>query len=173
MRKLMFIGFLLLNIAHAQCGIDVCFTPGEKCAARIIAEIDSAQRSVFVQAYYFTSQPIADALVRARQRDIKVRIMLDKNQESYRFSQANHFIENGIEVIYEIVGLAHNKVMIIDDHKVITGSYNFTVAAEKKNTENVLFIDDPLIAERFKRNWKARKTAIDEKSKPGKRRREE
>jgi phosphatidylserine/phosphatidylglycerophosphate/cardiolipin synthase-like enzyme len=51
-------------------------------------------------------------------------------------------------------GIAHNKVMIIDGQHVITGSFNFTESAQKKNAENVLLIsNDPKLAQRYAENF--------------------
>jgi phosphatidylserine/phosphatidylglycerophosphate/cardiolipin synthase-like enzyme len=49
--------------------------------------------------------------------------------------------------------IAHNKVMIIDGEAVITGSFNFTKAAEESNAENLLVIRDKKLAERYIKNW--------------------
>jgi phosphatidylserine/phosphatidylglycerophosphate/cardiolipin synthase-like enzyme len=49
--------------------------------------------------------------------------------------------------------IAHNKVMIIDGETVITGSFNFTKAAEESNAENLLVIRDKKLAERYIKNW--------------------
>jgi phosphatidylserine/phosphatidylglycerophosphate/cardiolipin synthase-like enzyme len=43
--------------------------------------------------------------------------------------------------------------MIIDGETVITGSFNFTKAAEEKNAENLLVIHDKKLAERYTKNW--------------------
>ena len=48
---------------------------------------------------------------------------------------------------------AHNKVMVIDGETVITGSFNFTKAAKKKNAENLLIIHDRNLAEKYVKNW--------------------
>jgi len=49
--------------------------------------------------------------------------------------------------------IVHNKVMIIDGATVITGSFNFTKAAEEKNAENLLIIRDPGLAKFYMENW--------------------
>jgi phosphatidylserine/phosphatidylglycerophosphate/cardiolipin synthase-like enzyme len=49
--------------------------------------------------------------------------------------------------------IAHNKVIVIDEEIVITGSFNFTKAAEEKNAENLLVIRDKKLAERYTENW--------------------
>jgi phosphatidylserine/phosphatidylglycerophosphate/cardiolipin synthase-like enzyme len=51
--------------------------------------------------------------------------------------------------------MAHNKVIIIDNRIVITGSFNFTNAAEGRNAENLLVISDVHLADRYAQNWKA------------------
>lgn len=51
--------------------------------------------------------------------------------------------------------IAHNKVMVIDSEPLITGSFNFTRAAEEKNAENLLIIRDPALAARYVENWRA------------------
>jgi phosphatidylserine/phosphatidylglycerophosphate/cardiolipin synthase-like enzyme len=50
--------------------------------------------------------------------------------------------------------IAHNKLMIIHGETVITGSFNFTEAAEEKNAENLLIIKDKDLAGRYIENWK-------------------
>ena len=65
----------------------VCFTPGADCDSNLIELIDSAQKTVRVAAYTLTSAPIADALIRARQRNVKVWVVLDKNQWRARKAQ--------------------------------------------------------------------------------------
>lgn len=63
-----------------------------------------------------------------------------------------------IEVSFDkMPGIAHNKVMIIDKHKIITGSFNFTDAADTRNAENVLLIEDANIAAKYLDNWLNRK----------------
>jgi phosphatidylserine/phosphatidylglycerophosphate/cardiolipin synthase-like enzyme len=52
-----------------------------------------------------------------------------------------------------------NKVIIIDREKVITGSFNFTNDADKRNAENVVLIKDQTLAEQYIQNWKNRYNA--------------
>src|SRR6185436_12613728 len=48
----------------------------------------------------------------------------------------------------------HNKVIIVDGQIVVTGSYNFTKAAEESNDENVLIIHNSEIAAAYMNEWK-------------------
>jgi len=50
--------------------------------------------------------------------------------------------------------IAHNKVMIIDSEIIITGSFNFSRAADEKNAENLLIIRDKALGEKYIENWR-------------------
>lgn len=153
--------FLLVCVlAHADERWQACFTPGENCTAAIVTELGKANASIEVQAYSFTSAPIAKALVEAKERGLSVRVILDKSQQSERYSSASFLAHVGIPVwIDSKVAIAHNKVMVIDGKTVITGSFNFTKAAQERNAENVLIVEDPRLAERYHANWEARRVA--------------
>jgi phosphatidylserine/phosphatidylglycerophosphate/cardiolipin synthase-like enzyme len=49
--------------------------------------------------------------------------------------------------------IAHHKVMAIDGGRAITGSFDFTKAAEENNSENLLVIHDKKLASRCTKNW--------------------
>ena len=51
-------------------------------------------------------------------------------------------------------GLMHNKFVVIDDHVVLTGSFNWTISADKKNAENLLSITDKDIAQKYAKQFK-------------------
>jgi phospholipase D len=138
--------------------VKACFTPSpEGCLTLILDNIEKAENSIYVQAYSFTEQAIAKALIKAHQRGITVQIILDKSQLTGKGSQLEHCYHKGIPIyIDKISGIAHNKVMIIDERFTITGSYNFTRAAEKRNAENLLVIDSVEIAAQYLKNWYAR-----------------
>jgi phosphatidylserine/phosphatidylglycerophosphate/cardiolipin synthase-like enzyme len=135
-----------------------CFTPGGKCTDLIVHEIDSAKSELLVQAYSFTSLAIVEAIARAKSRGVDVGVILDRSNETGRYSGATYLENHGIEpLIDNTVTIAHNKVLVIDGTKVVTGSFNFTKAAQERNAENVLVIEgDPKIAEAYRKNWKRR-----------------
>ena len=81
-------------------------------------------------------------------------VILDKSQRTQKYSSATFLHNQGIPVKIDARhAIAHNKVMIIDGETVITGSFNFTKAAEENNAENLLVIRDKKLAERYARNW--------------------
>jgi len=135
-------------------GVRAYFTPGDSPTAAIIEMLDNAKESVHVQAYSFTSAPIATALKRAHDRGVAVRVILDKSQKSDKRSSATFLTRAGIPVwIDSKHAIAHNKVMIVDKAIVITGSFNFTRGAEKRNAENLVIINNGRIVNRYLTNW--------------------
>lgn len=144
---------------HAQQGpqdIHPFFSPSGGCTQAVVSALDVAKKSVFVQAYSFTSAPIARALVDAKHRGIDVQVILDKSQRGERYSSATFLSNEGVPTYIDPVHkIAHNKVMVIDGQTVITGSFNFTKSAEEGNAENLLVINNaPELAQRYAQNWK-------------------
>lgn len=134
--------------------IEVCFTPGGRCKELIIKHIREATSEILLHSYSFTSQEIADSLLRAHDKGVMIKILFDKGQLTAKFSQIPRLIEEKIEnKIDKVNGIAHNKIMIIDSKVVITGSYNWTKSAEYRNSENILFIKNEKIANFYKKNW--------------------
>ena len=120
----------------------------------IVDTIASARTSVRVQAYSFTSRPIAQALIDAHQRGVRVAVIVDASQRRERQSLAAALAEASVPVFIDAAHrIAHNKVMVIDEDTVITGSFNFTRAAEESNAENLLVIQDRSLAQRYSANW--------------------
>ena len=137
--------------------IQVCFSPGGQCTQFVEQAIAAAQRSILVQAYSFTSQTIAEALIAAHERGITVKILVDRSQLTARGSKVKLMVEKGIPLSIDVVpGIAHNKVMIIDNAYVLTGSFNWTHAAEYRNAENLLFIRDENTSKVYRDQWEER-----------------
>jgi len=123
--------------------VEVFFSPHGGVTDAIIKEIDGAKKEVLVQAYSFTSSPIAKALLIAHKRGVNVEVVVDKGRVTERYTEATFLKNSGIAVWSdEKHAIAHNKIMIIDKNVVITGSFNFTKAAENSNAENLLIIKD-------------------------------
>ncbi|GEM_PF-2547532 len=154
-----FVGVLLfpLLLAAETSHIDVCFTPGEDCTQRVVEAVNAAEVAVYVQAYSFTAMEIERALLAARARGVDVRVILDRSVLSTPHNVAELLSTHEIPVwIDEQLGIAHNKVMILDEARVVTGSFNFTRAAQTRNAENLLIIDDPMLAKKYLSNWESR-----------------
>jgi len=134
--------------------VSLCFTPGSNCTDKIIREIASARSEILIQAYSFTSAPIAKALIEAHKRGVKVAAILDKSQRTAKYTSATFLANMRIPTYIDAKhAIAHNKVIVIDGAVTITGSFNFTKAAEEKNAENLLIIRSREIAKAYRENW--------------------
>ena len=132
----------------------VYFSPDGGCTEAVVAALKAARSTVVVQAYSFTSVPIAQALIDAHRRGVKVQVVLDKGQRSEKYTSATMLRNAGVDCSIDAKhAIAHNKVMVIDSTVVITGSFNFTKSAEKSNAENLLVIQDVELAKKYKSNW--------------------
>ena len=122
--------------------IQAHFSPKGGCQEAIVRELKAARREILVQAYSFTSETLALAMVEAKEkRGVVVEIVLDKSNEIERYSDLHILLEKGMDVkIDHDHAIAHNKIIIIDKSTLITGSFNFTHQAENENAENLLII---------------------------------
>jgi phospholipase D len=138
--------------------VAVCFVPAESCVSEVVAAIRKARSRIRVQAYGFTSVPILKALIEAKHAGVDVQVILDKSNEQPRYTGATTMQNADIPVwIDTTVAIAHNKTIIIDDHLVVGGSYNYTTSSEQRNAENVTFIESSTIADWYRDNWESRK----------------
>jgi len=129
--------------AASQDGIYVYFTPGNKATSAIVEQVHQARNLLHIQAYMFTSPPIAEAVVAAHKRGVQIIAVLDPSQQSDLYHAATFLYNAGIPVYIDRQHkLAHNKIMLIDGRVIITGSFNFTKAAEQSNAENLLILVD-------------------------------
>jgi phosphatidylserine/phosphatidylglycerophosphate/cardiolipin synthase-like enzyme len=137
-------------------GIQVYFSPRGGATEAVVGALDHATNSVLVQAYSFTSAPIAKALVDAYRRGVRVQVILDKSQRTEKYSEADFLKNNDIPTLIDAQhAIAHNKIMIVDGYLVLTGSFNFTKAAEENNAENLLVITDAALAREYIGNWQS------------------
>ena len=98
-----------------------------------------ARQRVLVQAFYFTSAPIAKAIMEAKKRGVQCQVVLDASQETQQYSSATFFYNQGIPIVIDDRhAIAHNKIILIDSDTIITGSFNFTRSADDSNAENLL-----------------------------------
>jgi len=135
----------------------VRFSPRGHCTQLVEETVAQAKERIWVQAYGFTSSPIADALIAAHQRGVEVKILVDRSQVKSKYSQLKHVMKQGITVaVDKVPGIAHNKVMIVDDAYVLTGSFNWTKAAETRNAENLLLIRDAKLNGVYAAEWQKR-----------------
>ena len=135
--------------------LSVCFTPSKKCQTLLLKTIKSTQKIIKVQAYSLKDPEVIKALTTLKKEGKEVQILLDKEHLNGKSKNTlSDFKKVGVEVkIEKTHGLSHNKVMIVDESLVVTGSYNFSVGAYKRNSENLLIINDKVLAKNYLENF--------------------
>lgn len=130
------------SIAHAapvrvdNATVETYFSPNGGAAEAALALIDGAKRRVWLAGYSFTSPEIAKALRNARVRGVQVRVVLDKSNQTGKYSGATYLSNAGVDVrIDSRYAIMHHKFIVADDW-VALGSMNFTRAGDRKNAEN-------------------------------------
>ncbi len=128
------------------------FSPEGGIEEAVIRAIEAARATVDIAMFSFYSQPIAEALLTAKERGVVVRLVLDYSQ-SRIMKLDEWFSYHGIEVKLlagpdehgpSMFEKNHNKFMIVDGELLETGSFNYTGNAEENNYENANFIKDAL-----------------------------
>lgn len=148
---------LILLLIHSQAkATEVCFSPpinkSTTCQNMIINQIISAKESLKIAVFDFTDEEILEQINLAKTAKIKVYFVLDKRQ-----AKGKHSLSDDILSQYDNVkinsgkrgGVMHNKYIIIDDKKVITGSYNWSKGALHKNDENAVLLEDENIVKEY------------------------
>ena len=137
--------------------VAVCFSPEENCAAFAGRAIGSAEREILVGAYGLTNgSGIVEALIRAKQRGIDVRLIADKTTPCERNSAVGPLAAAGVPIwIDDQARIAHAKTMVIDGAVTLTGSYNWTRGAAA-NSENLNLISSSAVAAAYAAHWRQR-----------------
>ena len=126
---------------QAPPSVTAHFSPRGGCTDVIVQELQRARKEILVLAYSFTSKALAQALVESKLRGVNVEIVLDHSNEKESHTELPFLLQRGLAVLIDPHhAIAHNKVMLIDGHTVVTGSFNFTNQAEHENAENLLVI---------------------------------
>ena len=131
--------------------VEVYFSPDDGVMDILLEEVASAREEIVFFGYSFTSDPLAQALVEKARQGVRVMGVFDSDMViANTGSDYKWLLGAGLPVCRDgEAGLMHNKVIIIDQQVVITGSYNFTSSAERFNDENVLILHDPHLAELY------------------------
>jgi phosphatidylserine/phosphatidylglycerophosphate/cardiolipin synthase-like enzyme len=126
------------------------FCPNDECESRVVFAFDNAKESIHIAMYSFTSEGIADAAIRANNRGLEVKVVLDNLQAGSKNSAYNTLISNNVNArIRKGKGAMHHKFAVIDNGLTITGSFNFTKNANERNHENLVFIFSEKTAREF------------------------
>ncbi len=148
------------NILPASGTVQVAFPPDQDANALIVNALREARTSIQVQAFSFTSNEIAFALIAAKRRGIDVQLIADAEQmRKLENNKLGLLYQAGVRIWLDAQHQsAQNKVMVIDDASaaptVITGSMNFTYSGQFKNAENLLILrGNKSLANAYSANW--------------------
>ena len=171
----------LALVAHAGCAvqqpastasspIEVAFSPEAGAEALVLKVIGSARQSIQLAGYSFTSPAVVRGLIDAKRRGVNVKVLLDDkgNRGQASVAAMNLIVGAGIPLrVVSVYAIHHDKYIVVDGKHTETGSFNFSQAAAKSNSENVLVIwDNPTVAERYLSQWESRwRQGIDVESK--------
>ncbi|MCB4755933.1 MAG: phospholipase D family protein [Elusimicrobia bacterium] len=147
------LGLTLTLVTAALLATAVLFSPEDSVRDQIIRRINLARQSIDVAVYSFTSGDIAQALVEASRRGVRVRVIMDKGQSKSKFAEADYLEDNNIPIQritgFGERGIMHNKFAVFDQKEVVTGSYNWTENAERYNYENALFSEEKGVIDKY------------------------
>jgi len=143
---------------HKSGNISICFSPNGNCVNEILELIQSSKKTIDAAIFSFTSLELSRALVEAKNRGVKIRVISDNAQADDKYSKYQYLKDSGIPArIDGSKGSMHDKFAVIDNKILITGSYNWSQSAETRNFENVVVIEDEKIAkifaDEFERIW--------------------
>ena len=152
---ILIIGLLFIFSFNALAKIELYFSLYDDPESIIIKNIDNAEEFINIAMYTFTDREIAQAILRAKDRGVDIKIYLDRSQVNAKYSKSRYFINNGMEGIRISSNnyIMHNKFAVIDNEIVITGSYNWTASAGERNDENLLVIDDKNIIKKYQNQF--------------------
>jgi len=142
--------------------IELYFSPSDKTTSKINAALSSATNSINVCMYTFTRDDLAQTLIAKKNAGEKVHVVMDNNTDSG--NQFSALKNGGVDVLLKassLTGLLHHKYAIVDagipsNSTVITGSHNWSSAAETANNENTLIIHSPRVANLYLQEFKQR-----------------
>lgn len=131
----------------------VQFSRHQRIPETLIALLDKTETEAKLALYEFRLPEVAEAVVRAHERGVKVRLILDESRaglpgaDSPRSPEFERVIGAGVETRRlrggGSFGIMHNKMAVLDGAIVTGGSFNWTDSADMKHFENATFRDDP------------------------------
>ncbi len=159
------LGGHVIDAAHFSDGtlVKSYFSPTDHATENaVLPLVNAATQSLDIAMFYFTSQPIADAVSAARARGVAVRMVLDASGASNAYSQHHALCASGVPVkIENWGGKSHSKWAVADAltpaAAVVFGSMNFTASGDAQNDENTLYVANAAFAAQFhaefERQW--------------------
>ena len=161
--------FILEEFYQPKPAICECyFFPNPSNEEKVVSMLRTCKKTLDIAIFSLTLDSIAEAILEALQRGIKVRVIADDECAKNKGSNIKLLASVGVpcktdNAVYHM----HHKFAVIDNSVVIMGSFNWTGQAVKYNQENIFFYEDKNIAsqyaQEFERLWNSFTTVIDQK----------
>jgi phosphatidylserine/phosphatidylglycerophosphate/cardiolipin synthase-like enzyme len=130
--------------------IETYFSPSDGAREHLLEYLNNAKQSVTMLAFSFTDDATGQALIDLHKRGVSVQVVMETRNVEGTGSQFADLEAAGVPILRDAnCYTAHNKIIVIDEKIVITGSYNFTNRAENVNDENLVIISDPTLAKLY------------------------
>lgn len=131
--------------------LKVIFSPDKRIVSFAMRQCLSAKKTVDIVVYLIGSKRVANALVKAHEKGVTIRMVIDGKVARSRYLKDDFLKGKGIEVrtIRVRGGSMHSKFILIDGKKLIAGSANLTNDADSKNHEFILVSEDPKMVGAF------------------------
>lgn len=140
MKGLLFILLFLVSFSVESKDLQIFFSPSNRCENSIIKLINQSEERIDVVVYAINNDDIVEALKKAQDRGVKIRILTDRLQASNKYSKVRELYNYGINIrVHSKHKIEHNKFAVFDNNVAMTGSYNWTNPATEKNSENCVF----------------------------------
>ncbi len=145
---------LTTTVIYQGIPVELYFSPQDGAMAQVVSEVQAAETSIDFAIFYFTEDTLRDALIDAKNRGVAIRGLWDALGAGNASSDDEALCAAGIPIkIENTAGKMHHKLMVIDalgsDPTVVTGSLNWTVAADKRNSENTVIVHDAVTAQSY------------------------
>jgi len=130
--------------------INVYFSPEDNVERIINSRLKKAKKSIRFLAFSFTSDSLGETMIEKFKKGLTVEGVFERRGANSEYSEYTKMMIEGLPVFKDRNRhIMHHKVIIIDDYRVITGSFNFSKNADRNNDENILIIDSEEIAAEY------------------------
>jgi len=146
----------IIQFDHAGGDVSIIFAPETDEISALIAEIEGAAQSIRFMTFVFSLDELAEAMLsQAASRSVTLQGVFENRNSLASWSQLPALHCAGAAVRQDGNRyVLHHKVIIIDDHTVITGSFNFSRSAAKNNDENIVILRHATIAKLYLQEWR-------------------
>ena len=140
--------------------IEAAFSPDAGAEDLVVRTLASAKASIHLAAYSFTSPAVVRALLDAHKRGVEVMVLIDDRGNRSAASLAAIRLLQGADIPVRriaVYAIHHDKYAVIDGETVQTGSFNYSQAAARSNSENVLVVhNNSALSAQYERHWQNR-----------------